>query len=115
MKRSVMILEDDEDLLETIALFLQEEGFVVYKSASKDEFDQKIKEVTPSAFILDVRLPDGSGGKVAEKIKKSKDLKNASVFLISAGDNLAKIARECGADYYFKKPFSFSRLLEALS
>jgi PAS domain S-box-containing protein len=57
----VLMVEDDEQLSKLVKSLLKKEGFDVEIAGTLEEADQRLKEFTPKAIILDVTLPDGNG------------------------------------------------------
>lgn len=109
--KKVVIVEDDQDLLETLSLFLEDEGFKVWKFEKSRPVYKKVKKLNPDSMVVDLMLPDINGDKLAAYIKEDHELKNTKVILISADESVARTAKESGADAYLKKPFSFDKLL----
>ena len=113
--KKIIIVEDDADLLDTLALFLEGEGYKVWKFERARPVYEKLLKLAPDVMVIDVRLPDSQGDKLAAYVKQEENLKRTKVILISAGEEIAQLAKESNADAYLKKPFSFESLLSVVS
>ncbi|TGN11996.1 response regulator transcription factor [Leptospira ilyithenensis] len=111
MKPSVMIVEDDESLGETLRERLVKEGYKVFWSKTAADSKIVFLEKKPNLVILDLRLPDENGFHVAEFIKKeSKD--TPFLFLTAqAGAQERLKGFELGAVEFIPKPFHLKELL----
>lgn len=109
--KKVVIVEDDQDLLETMGLVLKDEGYRVWKFTNAKSAQRKLTEIAPDTLIVDLMLPGIGGDQLVTYVKAHDKLKTANVILISADERVAKVALESGADSYLKKPFAFERLV----
>lgn len=109
-QKLIMILEDDEDLAEGIALSLQGEelNFEICRTISEARDVLKKKEF--DLLIFDINLPDGSG---LELCREVRDMVKVPIALLTAKDMELDIVKglESGADDYITKPFSLMVLL----
>lgn len=109
--KTVMIVEDDMDILETIHFVLKDMGYRVIAFARGREALSNVVRLQPDAVILDVCLPDAKGDEIAQKIKSNKNTRRIPVILISALENLRHITHRTHADAYINKPFGIDDLL----
>lgn len=104
-QKLIMILEDDEDLAEGIALSLQGEelNFEICRTIS--EARDVLKEKEFDLLIFDINLPDGSG---LELCREVRHMVKVPIALLTAKDMELDIVKglESGADDYITKPFS---------
>ena len=110
----ILIVEDEPSLREIMAQTLRREQYVVEEAADYASGLDKIAAYDYDCILLDIMLPDGSGLKLLEELKR-RGLR-AGVIIISARDSLDdKIGGlELGADDYLTKPFSVEELLARL-
>lgn len=105
IKKRILILEDDADLAEGIALSLQGEDmeFVLCDSIARAR--EEVKSGRFDLLILDINLPDGSGLAFCKEVKA---VIKAPIALLTAKDMEMDIVKglESGADDYITKPFS---------
>lgn len=107
---NILIIEDEKDLAKSINSYLSKEG---YHCEWADNFRNAIEKVhlyTYDCILVDITLPDGSGMKVIERLKKVKS--KSGIIIISARNSIDdKIeGLEIGADDYLTKPFDLSEL-----
>jgi two-component system phosphate regulon response regulator PhoB len=110
---TILVVEDDEDILELLAYNLQSAGFSVV--ASRDGFDalQKARRAPPDLIILDLMLPGLDGFEVCKELKREAKTAQVPVIMLTArGDEVDRIVGlELGADDYVVKPFSPRELM----
>ncbi len=105
MVRSVLIVEDEPSIADTLIFALEKESFSPTRVATLSEARSAIAASEFSAIILDVGLPDGNGFDFCKELRKDSDI--PVIFLTARGDEIDKIVGlEIGADDYVTKPFS---------
>jgi two-component system cell cycle response regulator len=107
MKPTILVVEDNEEMLEFVADDLSEKYHVV-KAANGEEALAVLKLEAVQLVISDVMMPVMDGFKLCEIIKTSVELSHIPVILLTAKNTLqSKIeGLELGADAYIEKPFS---------
>ncbi len=112
-KESVLIVEDDEDILQLLEYNFQNAGFDV--TVSRDGLDalQKLKRQKPDLVLLDIMLPGADGFEVCKSIKRDPKTAQVPVIMLTArGEEVDRIVGlELGADDYVVKPFSPRELI----
>ena len=106
----ILIVEDEQDLRETIRTLLLKEKFVVETAADYFSALDKINDYDYDCILLDIMLPGGSGLDLLRELKHLR--RTDSVLIISAKDSLDdKVdGLELGADDYLTKPFHLAEL-----
>jgi DNA-binding response OmpR family regulator len=106
----ILIVEDEQELAKSIAAYLLSENYLCEFAATFSEAFEKIKNFSYDCILLDISLPDGSGMKILEELKK--DNKEDGVIIISAKNALDDKIKglQIGADDYLTKPFHLSEL-----
>jgi DNA-binding response OmpR family regulator len=112
-QKKILIADDNEQIRESLASILEDEGYAMWTAKDGAEALRKAREIAPDILILDVMMPEKSGYEVCRTIKSDPDLKKTFVLMLSAkGQETEKErGREVGADEYFVKPFSPSELV----
>lgn len=105
----ILIVEDEPDIREGTRILLTGEGYVVLEAASGKEALTLMNEAV-DLVLLDVMLPDISGIKVCEEIRKTSNV--PILFLTAKSQESDKtIGFLSGGDDYLSKPFSYSELI----
>ena len=109
----LLVVEDEPDLLHTIATALREEGYAVDTAEDGEEGLFKARECDYDAIVLDVMLPVINGFEV---VKKLRDSKKTPVLMLTArgriNDRITGL--DAGADDYLPKPFDLNELFARL-
>jgi len=111
MKKKILIIEDEEDLIKGLKLNLSDEGFDVDWAVNGVESLRKALEETPDLIILDIMLPEKDGLEVCRELRQ-KNIGIPIIMLTAKGEEIDKVVGlEIGADDYITKPFSVRELL----
>ena len=108
---SILIVDDETNLLENLYNFLKDKGFKkVYTAKNLKESRFKLGNFKIDLVVLDLMLPDGSGFDLLKEIRKTSDM---AVIILSALDGIddRKEGFENKADDYLVKPFFPDELL----
>lgn len=108
---TILVIDDDENLRDTIGLMLEREGFhAVLASDGKEGLDQATV-LKPALILVDLRLPVISGIEVCKRLRGS-GVTTPIIVLSAVGDEVDKVLLlEMGADDYVVKPFGTRELL----
>lgn len=109
----ILVVEDEPDLLQSLAQALREAGYAVDTAADGEEGFYKAETFEYDALVLDVMLPKLDGWQVLAKLRAKK---KTPVLLLTARDATRDRVRglDIGADDYVVKPFDLSELLARL-
>lgn len=111
MSKTILLIEDDNDLRDLIKDILSGERYSVYTAENGSKGKKLFKKTNPDLVILDLKLPDISGESIREQIKKTSPEK--PIIILTAKDSPSEIAKNlnAGADDYITKPFATEELL----
>ena len=100
----ILIVDDDRSIRELLSMHLEERGFGVLSAATGAEGFRLAQESSPSAIILDMRLPDASGIDLIPELRKRAS--EVPVLMITAHHDMATtiLAMKAGAFDYIHKP-----------
>ena len=103
---SVLLVDDEVDILEFLGYNLANQGFKILKASSGQRALEIAKEKKPNLIILDVMMPGLDGIETCSQLRLIPDLKDSLiVFLTARGEDYSQIAGfEAGADDYILKP-----------
>jgi CheY-like chemotaxis protein len=113
--QTIMVIEDDEDILSTLQTFLEGEGYRVQAAANGREALEaiEVRGQLPTLILLDMRMPVLNGWQFAAAFREQYG-GAAPIVVMSAAADTAQRAREIGASGWLSKPFELSALLEIL-
>ena len=106
----LMLVEDEVLVQANNKKILERRGYVIRQAFSLAEAKTLIEEEMPSAIILDIQLPDGSGLDFLQELRK---ISNVPVLMLTAMGTTEDIVRglEAGGDDYLPKPYDLSVFL----
>jgi two-component system, OmpR family, response regulator len=109
----ILIVEDEPDLLSSLAQALREEGYAVDTANDGEDGFYKAENYDYDAVVLDVMLPKMDGWQVLERLRK---IKKTPVLMLTARDQLRDRVRglDEGADDYLVKPFDLAEVFARL-
>ncbi|KJR39989.1 winged helix family two component transcriptional regulator [Candidatus Magnetoovum chiemensis] len=112
MKKKIMVVDDEKDIVELISYNLQKEGFIVKFAYDGENALKMIKEESFDVIVLDLMLPGIQGMELCSVLKSSKETSFIPIIMLTAKtDELDKVlGLEMGADDYITKPFSLREL-----
>ncbi|MGB9796101.1 winged helix-turn-helix domain-containing protein [Fervidobacterium gondwanense] len=112
-KKTIMVIDDQPEILELVSFTLQKEGYEVVPVEDAEKALQELKEKDVDMFIVDIMLPNMDGFEFVRNIRASDKHKLTPVIFLSAkGEEFDKVlGLELGADDYIVKPFSIRELL----
>ena len=107
---TVLIADDEKNILQLARMYLQAEGFTVETAGNGREALEKVRQAKPDLLVLDLMMPEIDGWEVCRRLRKESDL--PIIMLTARGDDVDKIVGlELGADDYMTKPFGVDELL----
>jgi len=103
---TILLVDDEPDILDIISYNLKAEGYKVKTASSGREGVEKAKKVRPDLILLDVMMPEMDGIEACEQIRKTPGLEHTIIaFLTARGEDYSQVAGfEVGADDYIAKP-----------
>lgn len=123
-QRTILIADDDPDILETLVFRLEQRGYRVIQAHDGEEALREVESSLPDLVILDVMMPKENGYRVAKMIKEGqqsgKYSKKIPVILLTARNLEAYPDREemfmnfSQADEMIYKPYEMNKLLESI-
>lgn len=110
MTESILIVEDELALQDTLAYNLKKEGYAVEVAGDGLAALEAARRLKPDLIILDIMLPKMDGFEVARILRKEM---TAAILILTARDNEIDrvVGLEVGADDYLTKPFSMRELM----
>jgi two-component system sensor histidine kinase/response regulator len=113
MGKSILAIDDDQNILNLEKTILEQKGFEVTLAVGGPEALELLSKQRFDLILLDVMMPDMDGFEVCRRIKEDTRLKEVPVIFLTAkggGEALAE-GFESGAVMYINKPFTANKLL----
>ncbi len=116
-KRTIMVADDNPDIVTIIKTILEEKGYVVLSAFSGQEVLSLLKEQKPDLILLDIMMPQMDGLEVLTRLKEDPGTASIPVILLTAKVQYEDIlgGYKTGADYYITKPFTPTQVLEGIN
>ena len=114
-KKSILVVDDDESILNTFSRILRKQGYDVDTAETGQETMEKLKEKTYSLILMDVKLPDTNGTDLLSKIHASyPKTKQVAITGFPSLDDATK-AKDHGAAAYLVKPVKPEELIKVIA
>src|SRR5437867_9388429 len=109
--QTILVIDDDESLRDTIGVMLEQEGFRAELAADGRSGYDRALVLKPDLLLVDLRLPGMSGVEICRQLRAAR-VKTPIIVLSAVGDEVDKVLLlEIGADDYVVKPFGVRELL----
>lgn len=117
MKKSILCIEDEAEMIDLMRLILSRKGYNVRGASGGAEGLQMIRDEKPDLILLDLMMPDMDGWEVYQQIKAEESSKDIPVIIVTAkaqnidrvlGLHIAKV------NDYIAKPFTPQELLHSI-
>ena len=111
-KGTVLIADDDPEILTMLSLRLNKKGYKVYEAADGLLTVQIAREKRPDLVLLDVMMPGKNGWEVARELRSDPQFADIGIVMLTAiGEKVNEMTSPLyGADEYVDKPFDFADL-----
>jgi DNA-binding NtrC family response regulator len=113
MKKSVLVVDDDKQILKTFTQILEKAGYAVDTAQTAAEAKKKLRNSRYNVALIDIRLPDAEGTDLLRKIPETSGTAKIIVTGYSTVEYGEKAA-DYGADDFLVKPVRPKVLLDAL-
>lgn len=116
MKKTILLIEDNTEILDNTTEILTLEGFDVIGANSGEDGLMMVAQHLPDLVISDIQMPGLNGYEVLENIRSNKATKDIPFIFLTASAQKEDIekGRLSGAHAYLTKPFSIDSLLSAI-
>lgn len=114
MTHSVLVVDDEPNIVLSLEFLLKQAGYEVRVARSGEEAVKAVAERVPNLVVLDVMMPTLDGYHVCETIRADPRLRSVRILMLTAKsrDVEREKALALGADDYITKPFSTRELVE---
>ncbi len=108
----VLVVEDDREIREMVALMVRGMGYAIVTAATGKEALTRLREQMVDIVLLDLMMPEMDGFEFCRAVQRDSTLRNLHIIITSARDTLEDKVKglELGAADYLTKPFSMTEL-----
>ena len=112
--KKILIVDDEQDIVESLKFVLETEGYECYTAFNGDDGLKSAKEIVPDLILLDIMMPKMNGYKISRLLKFDNKYKNIPILMVTARtqDEDKLIGEETGADEYITKPFELDDIVK---
>ena len=116
MGKTVLLIEDEQNIIEAVSFILSRDGWEVKTHANGQNAMDAVRAREPDVVILDVMLPGKSGFDILSEIRAEARFESLPVLMLSARGQAKdlEMAERAGANRYMTKPFSNAEVLDAV-
>ena len=115
-KRTILIVDDQADIVEMIRTVLIADGYYVVTASDDEEGAKKLKDINPHLVILDMNMPNLAGINFYHHITNPQDGKpRYPVLVLTARTNFEALSKDLYVDGFMTKPFDISHLMKEVS
>jgi DNA-binding response OmpR family regulator len=113
---TVLLVDDDEDLVQTLSFSLTQHGYTVATAKNGAEAMSMACDLRPQVVLLDIMMPNLDGLTACRGIRNMEQTDRIPIIMLTAkGDvDTIKAAFEAGANDYMVKPFEIDKVLEKI-
>jgi DNA-binding response OmpR family regulator len=105
MAGTILVVDDEKNIVQLVRLYLNKEGFRVEAAYDGAQALEKAKSLRPDLVILDIMMPELDGLSVSKELRKTSNV--PIIILTARGDDVDRVVGlELGADDYVTKPFN---------
>ncbi len=113
MRQTIALVDDDQNILTSVSMTLEAEGYRVRKYKDGEEALRGISQQPVDLAILDIKMPRMDGMELLQNLRRTSRL--PIIFLTSKDEEIDEVLGfKLGADDYIKKPFSQRLLIERI-
>ncbi|MBI4431754.1 MAG: response regulator [Candidatus Omnitrophica bacterium] len=120
MGKKILLIDDEEDILTTLSIRLESQGYTVVMARDGIEGLESIKNDKPDLIILDIMMPNMGGYQMLQKLKEISNqhgvsrLKPPVIVLTAKGEGVRDLFEMEGIADYVIKPFESKDLLDRI-
>ena len=117
MAKTVLLIEDEQNIIEAISFVLTRAGWNVRTHTDGATAHTAIRDAEPAVVMLDVMLPNRSGFDILRDLRSDPETKDIPVLMLTAKGQAKdrELAESFGVSHFMTKPFSNQEVVERIS
>lgn len=112
MKKRILVIENDREILNILSYILIDEGYQVKSVRSLDGIIDLVTSYKPDAILLDIIIPEVESSEICRTIKSTESIKHIPLIVLSTHPEIIAQIKEICADEVISKPFDINNLTE---
>lgn len=112
MAQTILLVDDDQDIVYIISEFLKKHGYHVQAACDGEKAFELLKGLTPDLIIADLTMPNMSGWHFTQKVREDKRLAKTPIIVLSGLLEDSEPETFEAANIYMGKPFDVFNLLK---
>lgn len=109
----ILVVDDEPDLLELLAVLLESEGYLVDQAVNGAEALEHAESTLPALILLDMKMPVMDGAQFA-RLFRLRHGTEVPIVVMTAADDVKRRSAEVGAAAFLGKPFELDALLDTV-
>lgn len=105
LQKKIVLIEDEDDVRESIKSLLEDAGYEVKDSADAIDIFRILNEFEPDVVLLDLLLEGADGKEICKSLKQNAETSHIPIIVISGSLDIYNTIAECGANDVVSKPF----------
>ena len=115
LPKTILIVDDNIDMLELLRMYLRDAGHTIAVAEDGNEALRAIEAQCPDLLITDLRMPNGDGLELIERLRAKPELNEMPILVLTAnGDGKSHKARDAGANVVMRKPVDFDSVKDVV-
>ncbi len=116
-KRTIMVVDDNPDIVDILRIMLESKGFTVRCAYSGMDLFAGLEKLKPDLILLDIMMAQMDGLEVLRRLKENSDTTSIPVIFLTAKGQPEDVLKgyQKGAEYYITKPFTLTQVLDGIN
>ena len=114
-QKTILVVDDDENLREILKVGLQKEGYHVVTAKNGKEGIKRFDEWHPNLIILDVRMPVMDGYNFYSNMREKLEKTPCPIIGLTGETHIENLFEDFNIDLYVSKPFDIEKLLQKIA
>lgn len=114
-KKTILVVDDEQDLRDALSAAFEDEGFIVLKAADGQSGLDSALEHKPDLIMLDLKMPNIGGLEVLKQLRADEWGQNARVMILTALDDMQSISQaldQGGLEYLVKTDWKLEEIVQ---
>lgn len=115
MRKKIFLLDDDQGIIESTSLVLEEGNFMVFPCRTAEKLFSTLEKVKPNLILMDVQIPGENEVDLFSRVRVHPHASHVPIVLFSGNSELHVIGKRLGADGVIAKPYEIDAFIQSVS